>query len=62
MRRETVGGYLRAAGLAVRGRGRPGEGVPKPAMTGEVSTDSGRSNPVPAEAVVRGVNYFRRQI
>jgi hypothetical protein len=39
VRRETVGGYLRAAGLAVRGRGRPGEAAAKPAITGEVSTD-----------------------
>jgi len=51
VRRETVGGYLRAAGLAVRGRGRPGEGVPKAAITGEVSTDSGPSKPATSEAV-----------
>ena len=40
VRRETVGDYLRAAGIAVRRRGRPGEGPPKPAITAEVSTDS----------------------
>ena len=40
VRRETVGDYLRAAGIAVRGRGRPGEGPPKPASAAEVSTDS----------------------
>ncbi len=51
VRRETVGGYLRAAGMTVRGRGRPGEGVPKPAITGEVSTDSGPSNPATGETV-----------
>src|SRR5712691_1213385 len=28
VRRETASGYLRAAGIAVRGRGRPGEGAP----------------------------------
>ena len=39
--RVTVGGYLRAAGIAVRGRGRPGEGPPKPTISEEVSTDGG---------------------
>jgi transposase len=39
VRRETAGAYLRAAGVAIRGRGRPGEGKPKPAISGEVSTD-----------------------
>ena len=48
VRRETAGGYLRAAGIAVRGRGRPGEGVPKPAITGEVSTDSAVTAPTRA--------------
>ena len=38
--RVTVGGYLRAAGIAVRGRGRPGEDPPKPTISSEeVSTD-----------------------
>lgn len=49
VRRETVGGYLRAAGLAVRGRGRPGEEAPKPAITEEVSTDPGPSRPAISE-------------
>jgi hypothetical protein len=49
--RETVGGYLRAAGVTVRARGRPGEGVAKPAISGEVSTDSRRSKPAIAGAV-----------
>lgn len=40
VRRETVSDYLKAAGLPVRGRGRPGEGKGKPAISGEVSTDS----------------------
>jgi transposase len=39
VRRETVSGYLKAAGIAVRGRGRPRVGPPKPAISGEVSTD-----------------------
>jgi transposase len=40
VRRETASDYLKAAGLPVRGRGRPGEGKGKPAISGEVSTDS----------------------
>src|SRR5512138_3169176 len=39
IRRETISGYLKAAGIAVRGRGRPSESKPKPAISGEVSTD-----------------------
>jgi transposase len=39
VRRETASGYLRAAGLGVRGRGRPGEGAAKPAIAPPVSTD-----------------------
>ena len=39
VRRETATRYLRGAGLSVRGRGRPGEGAAKPAISGEVSTD-----------------------
>src|SRR5919106_223691 len=61
VRRETVSGYLKAAGIPVRGRGRPGEsrakpaisppsvstdsGPAKPAISDEVSTDSSRANP-----------------
>src|SRR5229473_5603323 len=46
IRRETVSGYLRAAGVAVRSRGgQPKEWPPKPAITPEVSTDSGPSKP-----------------
>ena len=37
--RATVTRYLRAARLPVRGRGRPSEGVAKPAISPEVSTD-----------------------
>src|SRR5688500_12871434 len=42
IRRETAGAYLRAAGIPVRGvGGRPNVWPPpKPATTGEVSTDS----------------------
>ena len=39
VRRETASAYLKAAGIPVRGRGRPGVGPPKPAISGEVSTD-----------------------
>jgi transposase len=46
IRRETVSGYLRAAGVAVRGRGgQPKEWPPKPAIAPEVSTDPGPSKP-----------------
>jgi len=38
--RVTVGEYLRAAGIPIRRRGRPGEGLPKPTISAEVSTDS----------------------
>ena len=45
MRRETIGGYLRAAGIAVRGRGRRGERAAKPAISAQVSTDLAPPNP-----------------
>src|SRR5439155_9185655 len=45
IRRETISGHLRAAGIAVRGRGRPSESKPKPAISTEVSTDSGPPKP-----------------
>ena len=38
--RATARGYLLAAGIPVRGRGRPGERAAKPAISVEVSTDS----------------------
>jgi hypothetical protein len=42
VRRETASGYLKAAGVAVRGRGgQPRAWPPKPATTTEVSTDPG---------------------
>ena len=45
IRRETVSGYLKAAGIALRSRGRPSEAKAKPAISAEVSTDPGRSKP-----------------
>src|ERR1700719_2247437 len=52
IRRETVSGYLRAAGVAVRGRGgQPKEWPPKPAITPEVSTDPDPSKPAIAGVV-----------
>src|SRR5690349_5195008 len=50
VRRETVGAYLRAAGVAIRGRGRPGEETPKPAISGEVFTDPATPWPPPGRA------------
>jgi hypothetical protein len=38
VRRETVGGYLRSAGIPIRGPGRPGEERANAAITAEVST------------------------
>src|SRR5688572_30715719 len=37
--RVTVGEYLRAAGIPIRRRGRPGEAAANPTISGEVSTD-----------------------
>jgi hypothetical protein len=49
IRRETASAYLRAAGMAVRGRGRPSERTAKPAIPSPVvSTDP--PAPPPAEA------------
>jgi transposase len=45
IRRETISGHLRAAGIPVRSRGRPSESKPKPAISPEVSTDPRTSNP-----------------
>ena len=39
VRRETAGGYLKASGVVVRGRGRPPTAAAKPAISPEVSTD-----------------------
>jgi transposase len=52
VRRETISGYLKAAGIAVRGPGRPTDAKPKPAISPpEVSTDPGPSNPAISSAV-----------
>jgi hypothetical protein len=52
IRRETISGYLKAAGIAVRSRGRPSESQAKPAISrAVVSTDSGQSNPAISEQV-----------
>lgn len=50
VRRETASAYLRAAGIAVRRVGRPTAAPPesKPAITPEVSTDSGAIRPARA--------------
>ena len=48
IRRETVSGYLKAAGIAVRSRGRPSDATAKPATAGEVSTD------LPANPAITG--------
>ncbi|MGE0347642.1 MAG: IS21 family transposase [Gemmatimonadales bacterium] len=52
VRRETIGGYLRAAGLGVRGRGRPGKRTANAAISIGVSTDLAPPNP----AIVPGVS------
>ena len=50
-RRETVSAYLKGAGLAVRGPGRPATQAAKPAISGEVSTDSAAAHPATTGAV-----------
>jgi hypothetical protein len=52
VRRETVSGYLTAAGIPVRGRGRPSESRAKLAISAPpVSTDPGAANPAISEGV-----------
>jgi transposase len=52
VRRETVSGYLKAAGIRVRGRGRPSESRAKPAISPpRVSTDPDPAKPAIAEEV-----------
>ena len=43
--RATARGYLVAAGISVRARGRPGERAAKPAISAEVSTDPTLAKP-----------------
>src|SRR4051812_12166272 len=47
IRRETISAYLKAAHIPVRGRGRPSDARSKPAISGEVSTDSDTPPPTP---------------
>ena len=49
--RETVSGYLKAAGIAVRNRGRPSESKAKPAISEGVSTDLGAKPAITSEEV-----------
>jgi transposase len=52
VRRETVSGYLKAAGVPIRRRGgRPRAWPPNPATTAKVSTDSPTSNPATTRVV-----------
>ena len=51
--RATVTRYLRAAGLPVRGRGRPSEGTANTAISPEVSTDSRANRNFPHGGVHR---------
>jgi hypothetical protein len=51
VRRETVSGYLKAAGIVVHGRGRRSESKPKPAISEEVSTDLGAKPAITHEGV-----------
>jgi transposase len=51
VRRETISGYLKAAGIAVHGRGRRSESKPKPAISEEVSTDLRAKPAITIEAV-----------
>jgi transposase len=53
IRRETISGYLKAAGIPVRGRGRPSESRAKPAISPPVvSTDSAPAKPAISTASV----------
>ena len=51
VRRETISGYLKAAGIVVPGRGRRTSRAKPAIFPGSVSTDSGGVNPVIFEAV-----------
>jgi transposase len=52
IRRETVSGYLKAAGIAVRSRGRPSESKAKnSAISEEVTTDLGAKPAITSEGV-----------
>jgi hypothetical protein len=51
VRRETASGYLKAAGVAVRGRGGRPRAWPKPATATEVSTDPASPKPATTSEV-----------
>jgi hypothetical protein len=51
VRRETISGYLKAAGIVVPGRGRRASRAKPAISTGAVSTDSGGANPAISAAV-----------
>src|SRR5882762_4005797 len=51
VRRETISGYLKAAGIAVHGRGRRSESKAKPAISEGVSTDLGAKPAITGEGV-----------
>ena len=52
IRRETISGYLKAAGIPVRKRGQPSESKPKPAISDDqVSTNPGPGKPAISEEV-----------
>ena len=56
IRRETASGYLKAAGLTVRGRGRPPARPVEPAIPSEVSTDSSEMSTGCSPASATGVS------
>ena len=47
VRRETASGYLKAVGIVVRGRDRPSESKPKPAISPRCPPTSGGQNRPP---------------
>ena len=51
VRRETISGYLKAAGIPVSGRGRRSESKAKPAISEGVSTDLGAKPAITSEEV-----------
>jgi transposase len=58
--RVTVGEYLRAAGIPVRGRGRPSEDAAKPTISSpEVSTDSAAADPATTAPMSTGAGPTR---
>ena len=62
--RATFTRYMRAAGLAVRGRVRPTEGTAKAAISPEASTNSGAISQCPERGCppTRGLHRCRAQV